>query len=833
MYPPSAMAALLAQLETEAAVDSLAGIALRFWLPAAQQSVLHPEQVVTADVSDSPLDPSNIIASQQVWEEGLDQALVYGMQLIFAGEYLDAYVALGGEVADLYVSDNPARVAPPTTAGFTDAQSATLNAQARRAVSAALSRHLDEVLALDEQLATLPSLRELATDYADTVRNYVVNMPDEAYRALMVDLDAMTTEGADMDAMTAVVQKYLDWDTGDWPGRARTIARTESAGVQSAATIAAAMNRNAVLEEDLDQVWMATMDSRTRDTHFAADGQRTTLGGTFTVGGAALRYPGDPNAPASERINCRCRAAVLEASDPLPEEVDRHTERGEGDATVRNRTGSRQDEIDRRAEDGVTRARDDDAGVGQSSYDRGGIIPSGMNAERWYTAEQVRAMGESALAAFNEENPPMTDYRSFSSVLAVLGSTTDDGRRFAEDMALSFRPFPLPLMWQRQTSAMGHSESFTVGVLESASVDGNGQIVGEGYLLDTPEAIEAATQIEHGVTAPSVDLGDVDWIMTDEDGNELSDEAYMDWLWGDGDVKVIQTVTAGKLLGATLVATPAFSDTSVTLGELVSRGEDVNALVASMTASVIIEPRTYPAQWFQSPNFDAPAELRVTEDGRISGHLALWDTCHRGLADACTVAPHSLCDYAHFHTSPSLLSDEGTRIPVGRLTVDTGHAPDRMGRGPAVEHYDNTGACFAFVHVGEDAHGIWFSGIVNPDADERTIRRGMAAPLSGDWRRVGDNLELIAALAVNTPGFPIVASGATDEMDRPLALVAALGPCRAPADSALTASAIADEVVRRLKAQDAQAARSTEAQTLIAGQRRRDAAALIARVGGK
>jgi hypothetical protein len=27
--------------------------------------------------------------------------------------------------------------------------------------------------------------------------------------------------------------------------------------------------------------------------------------------------------------------------------------------------------------------------------------------------------------------------------------------------------------------------------------------------------------------------------------------------------------------------------------------------------------------------------------------------------------------------------------------------------------------------------------------------------LSGDWRRIGGNLELVAALAVNVPGFPI------------------------------------------------------------------------------
>ncbi|MGZ7296324.1 hypothetical protein ACXWQK_08760, partial [Streptococcus pyogenes] len=36
-----------------------------------------------------------------------------------------------------------------------------------------------------------------------------------------------------------------------------------------------------------------------------------------------------------------------------------------------------------------------------------------------------------------------------------------------------------------------------------------------------------------------------------------------------------------------------------------------------------------------------------------------------------------------------------------------------------------------------------------------TIREAATAPLSGDWRRVGNSLELVAALSVSTPGFPV------------------------------------------------------------------------------
>lgn len=50
----------------------------------------------------------------------------------------------------------------------------------------------------------------------------------------------------------------------------------------------------------------STPDARTRETHRAADGQTRTVGEPFTVGGASLKYPGDPSAPPAEVIGCRC-----------------------------------------------------------------------------------------------------------------------------------------------------------------------------------------------------------------------------------------------------------------------------------------------------------------------------------------------------------------------------------------------------------------------------------------------------------------------------------------------------------------------------------------------
>ena len=56
---------------------------------------------------------------------------------------------------------------------------------------------------------------------------------------------------------------------------------------------------------------------------------------------------------------------------------------------------------------------------------------------------------------------------------------------------------------------------------------------------------------------------------------------------------------------------------------------------------------------------------------------------------------------------------------------------------------------------GEDEYGIWVAGAVRPDATEEQIRKLRASSISGDWRNIGGQLELVAALCVNQPGFPL------------------------------------------------------------------------------
>lgn len=163
-----------------------------------------------------------------------------------------------------------------------------------------------------------------------------------------------------------------------------------------------------------------------------------------------------------------------------------------------------------------------------------------------------------------------------------------------------------------------------------------------------------------------------------------------------------------------------------------------------------------PADWFKDPGLVEPTALRVDKNGRISGHLATWGTCHTAYPGQCVTPPHSNSSYAFFRTG-SVLTKEGQEIAVGVITMDTGHAKGELGAAATMAHYDNTGLAVADIAVGEDSYGIWVAGAVRPNVSKEQVRALRAAPLSGDWRRIGSSagLELVAALAVNTPGFPV------------------------------------------------------------------------------
>lgn len=203
----------------------------------------------------------------------------------------------------------------------------------------------------------------------------------------------------------------------------------------------------------------------------------------------------------------------------------------------------------------------------------------------------------------------------------------------------------------------------------------------------------------------------------------------------------------------------------------------VEGAVMASAFTIYEETNVLPAEWFVDPELKMPTPVTVTREGRVFGHIAQWGVCHVGLGlsigmdDTCTEAPHSPTNYAYYRTGV-VDTDQG-EIPVGNLTMGIGHAPDKASARATIAHYDNTNAVVADVVTGEDEHGIWFSGAMRPNLTDDQIRAFKGATLSGDWRTIGGELELVAALAVNVPGFGIPRLSLAASGGRQTALVAA------------------------------------------------------------
>lgn len=103
--------------------------------------------------------------------------------------------------------------------------------------------------------------------------------------------------GESIDELAARVRATFT-DLSTW--RATVIARTETVGGFNAASRATAEGSNVVTA----RVWLATGDSRTRDSHVELDGHTLTkMGDSYPNG---CKFPGDPDGPPEETIMCRC-----------------------------------------------------------------------------------------------------------------------------------------------------------------------------------------------------------------------------------------------------------------------------------------------------------------------------------------------------------------------------------------------------------------------------------------------------------------------------------------------------------------------------------------------
>lgn len=113
-------------------------------------------------------------------------------------------------------------------------------------------------------------------------------------------LSSTLAEGIDSGEGIADLTKRVEDVYSEYPTyRAETIARTETTAANNKGFTEGYRQSGVANAKE----WIATNDSRTRDSHAHADGEVVKLDDSFSNG---LDYPGDPSADPGETINCRC-----------------------------------------------------------------------------------------------------------------------------------------------------------------------------------------------------------------------------------------------------------------------------------------------------------------------------------------------------------------------------------------------------------------------------------------------------------------------------------------------------------------------------------------------
>ena len=394
--------------------------------------------------------------------------------------------------------------------------------------------------------------------------------------------------------------------------------------------------------------------------------------------------------------------------------------------------------------------------------------------------------GDFAVAVVEKEDE-VEEAADWEGILALEGLPTSDGR-YLMPGKIEHRELPLTLMMQTVTDE-GHKGAFAAGKITAIRKeerpdlgDGVVSIVGEGRFSNDEDGQRARELLgDEIVRHVSIDFSPTAQYMLDPETYEVIDPDsldVMDLLMGGGEfVRGFE----GDIMGATLLPFSAFEDATI---QIVEVGEKV--IVASsfpmkqvLTASAAgLAPLQPPRDFFFQPEPDGAFPLTVMPDGRVMGHLAVWDQCHRSMAHSCELAPRSKSKYAFFHTG-AITCAEGEKVNVGRITVgEGGHASvsPYLGMQGAIDHYDKTGTVGAFVRAIDGKYGIWLSGVVRSDAPAEKVRDMEANPPSGDWREEKGRLELGAVLSVPVAGFPVpryeAALVASGEEERVVALVA-------------------------------------------------------------
>ena len=609
-----------------------------------------------------------------------------------------------------------------------------------------------------------------------------------------------------------------------WRNSITRDARAVATGLLNASTLQYGIQQAQATGQEWIKRWQATLtDDRTRPTHLKAHGQVVPILEEFEVGKASLDHPADFDAPSEEFWGCRCGMIVMSRADhdaiadllpaPLPEAVPEAlaaatigetvtvpaTEETEladlpplmwhGVITLEetytgDRRFFRRDAIRTMALPLPIRFQREDWGGHQ-----GAVVVANAEGVRRY-GNEIRAWGTFADGTLTPEVEEVVGLMATRMIrgISIDGDDVQDSQ-FELELDEAANAYEMYESMRLRGATMCAIPAF----------DGAETVLGPPppeWLMEG-EPIRVQQNEPVGETRPIDDISD-DELEAMLAASRVPENLAQYWTTGEGAAKLgpmdgwfnrcrsnlAQYVSPGQLSGtcANLFhrkwgkwpGQEAALETPYLLAAALS-GADRSGEAPGLQEHELTE---LDAWRFSRSQFD-PRELgeltpvTIDDDGNVFGHIAGWQTCHQAFSDMCVTPPRSQNGYALFHTGAVRL-DDGTDLPIGKLTVGAGHAnPNGLGVRGATAHYDNSSVAVAMVRATEDRYGIQVSGRIIPGTPVGRIEELRRSPISGDWRAYRGNLELVAALGVNSPGFPIPRTLVASLEGRQVSLVAA------------------------------------------------------------
>ena len=186
-----------------------------------------------------------------------------------------------------------------------------------------INGHLPEVYAVNHNYGTyeIEKGSKINTQYtlydAQTVERLVRDKPDLIPRKAAVNVPK-DEQWNKQHIKSAVLQGILQGKSND--DIAKELATTittmsHTSAIRNARTMTTSAENGGRIDSykraekmgiKMMQVWVATLDDRTRHEHRQLDGQKRKVGEPFEVEGEKIFFPGDPSADPALVYNCRC-----------------------------------------------------------------------------------------------------------------------------------------------------------------------------------------------------------------------------------------------------------------------------------------------------------------------------------------------------------------------------------------------------------------------------------------------------------------------------------------------------------------------------------------------